>query len=201
MTGGMESNWDERYRDGQTPWDTGRPCRELQRVLAEYGIGGGRVLELGCGTGTNCVYLASLGFDVTGVDVSPTAIATADARATEAGASCRFVTADVFHLPDLGEPFPFIFDRGCYHVVRQVDESAVLEVFRQRLAPGGWLLVLTGNANETLEMGPPPVSEEELRGAFAADYEIVHLRSFRFDASPNFDERPLAWSLLMRRPA
>src|SRR5690606_19960357 len=113
------SDWDQRYQTGDTPWDVGKPCEELIRVLDEYAIAPGRALELGCGTGTDSVYLASRGFDVVGVDLSPTAISRAEQRKTEAGVMCRFVVADVFRLPDLGAPFPFIYDRGCFHITRQ----------------------------------------------------------------------------------
>jgi len=76
--------WDERYQTGDTPWDTGQPSSELQRVLTEDQIGPCAALEIGCGTGTNAVYLAQQGFELTAVDVSPLAVATAQARATAA---------------------------------------------------------------------------------------------------------------------
>ena len=54
----------------------------------------GRALELGCGTGTNTVWLAQHGFDCTGVDLSPRAIARARQRADEAGVQVNFLEAD-----------------------------------------------------------------------------------------------------------
>src|SRR5262245_57667157 len=105
---GMETNWNQRYLEKQTPWDTNQPSSELQRVLQEYQIAPGRALDLGCGTGTNAVYLASRGFDVTGIDFAPTAIEAAKVRAASAGTNVRFLTGDAFKLPDLGPPFDFI---------------------------------------------------------------------------------------------
>lgn len=197
----MKVDWDDRYRTGDTPWDSGAPSAELRRVLAEYRIPAGPALEMGCGTGANCVYLAKQGFDVTGVDLSPRAIQTAQAMAAREGARCRFVCGDVFSLPDLGPPFPFIFDRGCYHVVRNIDERRVVDVYHWLLSEGGFLLILAGNANEesSPEGGPPRVSEAELRAAFDGRFRTEHLRTFRFDASPDRDMRPLAWSLLLRK--
>lgn len=55
------NRWDERYKMGDTPWETGQPSSELQRVVAEAGIQPCRTLELGCGTGASAVWLASKG--------------------------------------------------------------------------------------------------------------------------------------------
>ena len=63
-------HWEERYRKGETPWDTGHPSTELQRVIREEKIRPCRAIELGCGTGNNAVWLAQQGFDVTAVDLS-----------------------------------------------------------------------------------------------------------------------------------
>lgn len=196
----MNTNWDERYRTGETPWDCGQPCGELVRVIDEYAISPGRVCELGCGTGTDAVYLARRGFDVVGVDLSPTAIAAANRRAADAGVEARFISGDVLNLPDLGAPFPFIYDRGCYHVVRQIDEAGIVGVMHRLLAPGGRLLMLCGNANEESppEQGPPRVSEREIRSAFAG-FAIEHLRECRLETQPGRGFAPLAWSLLARK--
>src|SRR5438105_10069588 len=114
------ARWEERYRSGDTPWDTGRPSSELQRVIAEERIPPSRAIELGCGSGTNAVWLAKQGFEVTGVDLSSAAISRACERAASEGAKVTFLCADVLNLPDLGT-YDFVFDRGCYHVVRRID--------------------------------------------------------------------------------
>src|SRR4051794_2117363 len=108
-------DWNDSYRDGNLPWDTGRPSSELQRVISQSTIQPGRALELGCGTGTNCVWLAQQGFEVTGIDVASLAVERAEKRALAAGVKAHFVVADVLQMPDLDGPFAFFFDRGCYH--------------------------------------------------------------------------------------
>src|ERR1700742_1438089 len=92
--------WNDRYRDGNLPWDTGRPSSELQRVVSQNVIEPCRALEIGCGTGTNGVWLAQQGFDVTGVDVAPLAVERAGQRAEAAGVQARFLVADVLQLPE-----------------------------------------------------------------------------------------------------
>lgn len=192
-------SWDERYQRGDTPWDSGRPSEELRRVLAEAKIAPCRAIEFGCGTGTNAVWLAQQGFDVTATDISPLALAQAQRRAADAGARVRFLQADVLDPPaELTGPFDFFFDRGCYHVVRRDNVEAYLATLRRLTQPGSLGLVLTGNAREPHDPGPPVVSEADLRAELGSVFTIVQLREFRFDADTG-DLRFLAWSALLRR--
>src|SRR5207245_10634643 len=105
------ARWEERYRTGDTPWDTGQPSSELQRVVAEEHIHPGRSIELGCGSGTNAVWLAKQGFEVTAVDVSSAAISRARERAASEGGKVSFLCGDVLNLRDIGT-YDFVFDRG-----------------------------------------------------------------------------------------
>jgi SAM-dependent methyltransferase len=192
--------WEQRYRTGDIPWDTGRPSSELQRVLAEERMAPCRTIELGCGTGSNAVWLAAQGFDVTAVDVSPLAIEGARQRASAAGVSVRFLQADVLQPPDLGGPYRFFFDRGCYHVVRRDhDVQAYLQTLERITEPGTVGLVLTGNAREPHDPGPPVVDEETIHQELGRAFEIVRLREFRFDEAPGVPARFLGWSCLLRR--
>src|SRR5437660_8061022 len=173
--------WNDRYRDGNLPWDTGQPSSELQRVLELNTIQPCPAIELGCGTGTNSVWLAQQGFDVLGVDLSPLALERAEQRAKAAGVKVRFVAADVLNPPDLGGPYPFFFDRGCYHVVRRIDVGRYLRTLERVTASGSVGLVLAGNAREPHTPGPPVVSEDAIRGEVGKGFEVVRLREFRFD--------------------
>ena len=194
------ARWEERYRTGDTPWDTGQPSSELKRVVAQEQIRPGRAIEMGCGNGANAVWLAKQGFDVTAVDLSSAAISKARALAVSENVDVRFLCADVLHLPDLGT-YDFIFDRGCYHVVRRTDVQSYQRTLRQVTHAGSTCLVLAGNAREPHQPGPPVVSEHEIREELGAVFEIVWLREFRFDQVEAVGVRFLAWSCLMRRAA
>src|SRR5690349_3915438 len=79
------------------PWDTKAPN---ENVVA-WQTGGwvhGDVLDVGCGLGDNAVYLAKSGHTVTGLDISPTALRTAEQRARDAGADVTFAVADSTRL-------------------------------------------------------------------------------------------------------
>src|SRR5260370_14518015 len=83
--------------------DTGVSPPELVSVVEGPGkLEPGKALDLGCGTGTNSIYLARHGWETTGVDFVPRAIAQARRKAAAAGASPRFLVGDVTRLTDLG---------------------------------------------------------------------------------------------------
>ena len=142
---------------------------------------------------------AERGFDVTAVDFAEPALRLAEQKASAAGVVCRFVRADLLALPDLDGRFDFVFDRGCFHVVRRQAEDAAVRAVSETLEPGGRLLIMTGNANEKSEPGPPVLTEAELRGAFIDFFEIEWLRECRFDKVPGDDGEPLAWLAMMRK--
>jgi methyl halide transferase len=191
--------WNDRYRDGNLPWDTGRPSLELQRVISEHGIQPCRALDIGCGTGTNSVWLAQQGFEATGIDVAPLAVEQAEQRAQAAGVNAHFAVADVLERPDLGDPFAFFFDRGCYHAVRREAPHQYAPAVACQLAPGARGLILAGNAREPHDPGPPVVTEKEIRSELGAEFQILDLHEFRFDEAPGVTERFLGWSCLVEK--
>jgi hypothetical protein len=69
-------------------------------------------------------------------------------------------------------PFDFFFDRGCYHVVRREDVEAYQDRLRCLTHPGTLGLVLTGNAHEPHEPGPPVVTEEQIRAELGKLFEF-----------------------------
>ena len=90
------TTWDDSYTgDEPAPWDIGRPQPAFVRLAHEDRLSG-RVLDAGCGTGENALLAAGRGADVVGIDVAPTAIARARAKAAERGAIPRAVMSNSF---------------------------------------------------------------------------------------------------------
>lgn len=194
--------WDTRYKTGETPWDSGRPSKELQRIVSEWDIAPCRMLEIGCGTGTNAISLAQRGFTVTAIDLSPLAVEQAKAKASKAGVTVDFRVADILHPPELGKPFAFVFDRGVYHHLREVDLKGFLAVLAGHCVRGGWYLTLAGNANDpNAGKGPPTVKASDLCRELEPAFDLVQLREFHFDGivieGKSFEH--LGWSALLRR--
>jgi 2-polyprenyl-3-methyl-5-hydroxy-6-metoxy-1,4-benzoquinol methylase len=195
-------DWQQRYVQKQTPWDTGFESPQLGRIIEERGIKPGRALEIGCGTGTNAVALAQRGFDVTAFDLSPLAIDQAREKAAKAGVKVNFFQANAMELPDLGR-FGFVFDRGVYHVLRRVNLFGFLKLLDRVAEPGGWYFTEAGNANDpvTLQEGPPRVTQVEMAGELAMLFNLVELKEFQFEGImiDGKQMKPLAWAGLYRR--
>ncbi len=192
--------WDLAYREGTPYWETGRPARELVRLVEEEKIPRGSALDIGCGTGANAVFLAEKGFDVTAVDISPTAIERARTRAALAGVNIHFVVDDVFQfIRSAPTPFDFLLDAGFYHYVRGQALSTYLDFLWRASRPGSYLLVLAGHAAETAEGAPPGVTEDDLRFELGRLFEFLEMRLVRFEG-PFCPEGYLGWSCLLHRP-
>jgi len=195
----MIDRWDRVYRkSGPAPWDVGKPATELVKAVEKGTLKPGKAVVLGCGTGTNAIYLASKGFTVTAIDVAPTALTLAEAKAYKARVSVRWVLASVLAPPKLG-PFDVMFDRGCYHGVRRVNAKGFVAAAAAMCKPGGKFLIIAGNANEARHYGPPRVKEKEIRDEFAPSFDIESLRETRFDTRTAGGKGPLAWSIMLRR--
>src|SRR5207249_11633291 len=99
------------------PWDTGITPPEVERFVASHAPG--RALDLGCGTGTNAVYLARHGWSALGVDFVGRAIAKARQRAASAGLAerCEFRMGDVTRRSAISGPFDLALDIGCLHAI------------------------------------------------------------------------------------
>jgi len=185
--------WDSAYRGGKRPgWDAGLVAPDLKQAVEQGVLKPCRVVDLGCGLGTNCIYLAQHGFDVTGLDISPTALSMAETKAKQAGVRVRWVLADVLALPDL-EPFDLVFDRGCYHNVRYADPEGFVASLRRLCRPGTRCLILSLNRDS-----PPGVREETMRDDFSAGFEFEWLRQSDIRTGQDGQTRRAGWSLMLR---
>ena len=72
---------DERYDQDNLSWDSGYPDTHLVRMVSRWPKLAGNVLEVGCGPGTNSIWLARQGINLTGLNISASAIAIANERA------------------------------------------------------------------------------------------------------------------------
>ena len=92
-------------------WELGKPRPLLVEFIEKGLIKKSKALDLCCGAGTNTVYLAEKGFEVTGMDISPTAVDIAKEKAEQANAKITFSVQNFVELPFRDELFGFIF--GC----------------------------------------------------------------------------------------
>lgn len=186
---------EDYYRDGKPPWDTGVTPPELVALVEGPGaLTPGRALELGCGTGTNAVYLARHGWRVVAVDMVHRAVQQAreKAEAAEAaGADVTVLCGDATRLDELDVPGPYdlFFDLSCFCVIPAHRRDAYAAGLTRRAAPGARLLMF-GYGPEAFEDPISGVTADELRTRFAG-WELT-------DVTPGTNPVPTFWFTLHR---
>src|SRR5690348_17045468 len=127
------------YRFGFTPWDSGVSPPELKGLIeGPNARTPGKALDLGCGTGTNAIYMTLHGWTVTAIDFVPRAIAAARAKAGAANVKPRLMVGDVTRLDELGigEGYNLVFDLGCFHAIPQNRRDAYVAGVGRAAATG-----------------------------------------------------------------
>ena len=197
----MKENFEERYRNGNTPWDHGLPDRNLTGVIESIPIVPCKVLDIGCGTGDNVIWLAQHGFMAAGCDLSSTAIKKAEEKAAAVGVECTFTVCDFLKDKVDGVPVNLVIDRGCLHTIDKTkDRRRFAQYVAASLEEGGHWIVMTGNADEPpREVGPPQLTAAELTAIVESCFEILSLTSTTFDS--DMEEPPMAWLCLLRKRA
>ncbi|HEV2216474.1 MAG TPA: methyltransferase domain-containing protein [Candidatus Dormibacteraeota bacterium] len=183
------------YRFGFKPWDSGVTAPELVAFVESNP--GGKALDLGCGTGTNCIYLAQHGWDVTGVDFVPRAIRLAKTKAQRAGVTPRLIVGDVTRLVDMGvgDGYRLIFDVGCFHSIPDSGRAAYVRGATAVAAPGATMLLFCFLRGEgSRRPGPRGVARGEVRERFATTWDVVSEQA----GSP-FAGYEAAWYTLRKR--
>ncbi|MBI4169715.1 MAG: class I SAM-dependent methyltransferase [Acidobacteria bacterium] len=170
------------YAGGAPPWDIGRPQPEFVRLAAEGAIRGS-VLDVGCGTGENALYLAGLGQEVWGIDAAPLAIERALLKARESGVEATFLVGDARALESLGRTFDSVIDSGMFHVFPDEDRPRFVRGLAAVLRPGGRYFMLCFSEHEPGTEGPRRVTQAEIRAAFRAGWRIDSIRAARFETN------------------
>lgn len=146
--------WDARYAGAELVWGS-EPNRFVAAELEA--LPPGRALDVACGEGRNTIWLATRGWQVTGVDFSVAAVDRARRLAADAGVEGRteFVVGDVITGPLPSGGFDVVV--VAYLQLPAGDRRAALRHAAEALAPGGTLLVVAHDTtNLTDGVGGPP---------------------------------------------
>lgn len=200
----MDRQLFEQIDQGQAPWDTGRPQPAIIQ-LAERGLIYGSVLDVGCGTGENVLYLAARDYDCWGVDFVPAAIERAHAKANQRGIKARFVVGNALELNELDRQFDTVIDCGLFHTFTDEERPLLVTGLAQVLRQGGLLHILCFSDEEPGSEGPRRVSQQEIRESFHEGWEVQRIELTRFEAlerpdGPSFSPGgPKAWLATLER--
>lgn len=132
------ATWDARYVEAEGRWWSGNPNGSL--VVEVSDLTPGRALDIGCGEGADAIWLAERGWNVTAVDISPTAVARAADAAANAQVDVTFLAADVLRDPPEAASFDLVSIQ--YPALLHTAGAEALRALFEAVAPGGVMLIV-----------------------------------------------------------
>lgn len=165
--------------EGPPPWNIGEAQPELA-ALAVAGKVRSDVLDAGCGYAELSLALAADGYDVVGIDLTPTAVAAATKAAQDRGlAKATFVQDDITSFTGFDGRFNTVIDSTLFHSLPIEGRDGYLRSVHRAAAPGASFYILVfakGAFPPEAEFGPNTVTEDELREAVSKHWEIDEIR-------------------------
>jgi len=148
-------------------------CKELDPDLASElsarNLTQGRFIDIGSGPGTQAAELWRRGFQVTGTDLSKSAMEKAQGLYRE----IKFIEDDIVHSKLRGE-WDFAFDRGCFHCLAPEDRSAYVQNVSKILVPQGYLFLKTFSWKESdWGYGPWRFTPDDIGEIFQGKFRML----------------------------
>ena len=181
--------WNILYLLGKSPWDTGVTPPELEKLIRGEQIPPGRALDIGCGTGTNAIYLAQHGFQTVGVDIASLAIVQARYKARRAGVPVKFYAADVIKVgmrggPAISAPIDFALDIGCLHSLAATQLQSSVDMLRRVLRIGGFYLLYAWGPRK-LNGRPLGLTPDETVAALGNHFQAIWIQHGEEGGAPS----------------
>ena len=176
------TDWHTQHQNNpveKLPWFNKDLDADLADELSKRKIHGGSFLDLGTGPGTQAAKLASLGFSVTGTDISESAIKSAQKTSTDVS----FVSDDILSTRLAPNSFDYVFDRGCFHVLPPQTRTTYAENVRKILKENGLFFLKCFSTKELTDYGPYKFSKQDLENIFSLFFEIESCHETAFQGT------------------
>jgi len=171
-------SWDDYYKENDVekmPWYEKDLDLDLKEEIELKNLHRGKFLDLGTGPGTQAMQISNLGFDVTGSDLSNSAIE----RAKKLYPNTLYIEDDILNSKFLDNAFDYILDRGVFHIFEQEKLPHYLRQIKRILKKNGILFLKCMSVEEkNLEDGKGPFlySKEKIKEIFENNFEIESIR-------------------------
>jgi ubiquinone/menaquinone biosynthesis C-methylase UbiE len=195
-------NWIEYWNNNDIdnlPWETYIPDKNLVSFFSSNNIKFKTAIDIGCGLGTNSLWMASQGIKVTGIDISERAIDTAKSNLKNKNLQVDFDVMNFLENNTLSDNYyDLVFDRGCIHGMNYGDiEKFAYEVSRIISPSGLWLSIIGSYDGKEVYCGPPRRTCSEMISFIEPHMKIVNLCSTTMEISNNVTVD--AWVLVSKK--
>ena len=191
------NTFEQRYQEGVPPWEIGRPQSWVVELFDQEAFEGD-VLDVGCGTGENALYLSSKGLSVIGVDFSRTAIELAQEKAEQRRLKPLFRVGNALKLSLLKRTFDTAIDSALFHVFTDKERLLYAESLASILRPKGVAYVVCFSEKEPEGWGPRRVTQGEIRRTFQKQFDIALIQRATYET--NLRAEPVqAWLSCLQR--
>jgi SAM-dependent methyltransferase len=151
--------WDERYGSTENLWSGQPNARLMEEVQA---LRPGAALDVGCGEGADAIWLAQLGWTVTGIDISKVALHRARAHASAAGPEVErrieWVQVDLDEYLPAASAFTLV--SAHYMHLPTLARIRLHGRLAHAVAPEGILLIVSHDPTDLqTTMGRPPLPD------------------------------------------
>jgi len=167
-------DWDAAYKNHNFKhWEFDYPSPELSALVA---IGSfeknSKMLDVGCGGGLDAIFLAQSGFNVIGIDISPTALKIGKRRAKSANVEVDWRLGNILDLPVENESIDLVIDRGLFHVIDDENRQTYSSEVHRVLKLHGQLLIRGASKESSAGDRFNPVTEEAMKKYFSSAFKI-----------------------------
>lgn len=176
-----EKNWNKRYLERDHPWEEDNPSYSILELLKKYSQKGAKVLEIGCGLGTNALLLSENGYKVCAIDISEECIKLAQERIPENCTNLEFSVRD-FLQQKASKKYDVVFERGCFH---SFCSQSGLDLFATKvsdsLTDSGLWISISGSSDNPDDMRKrkkdqyPRLSLRDLTQAVEPHFEVLEI--------------------------
>ena len=174
----------------EIPWNIETPPDILTKLVESGEVKPCKTIDLGCGIGNYSIYLANKGFDVTGIDISPTAIKIAKENAKKKGIKCNFFVINaLIELNEIKGTFDFAYDWELLHHIFPKQRRMYVKNIYEIINPGAKYLSVCFSEKDPGFGGSGKYrktrlgtilyfsSENELRELFEQNFKIKELKT------------------------
>lgn len=164
------------------PWEIGRPQAAIVEVIKNREIEPGSLLDVGCGTGENAIFLARSGFCVSAIDTAPNSIKLAKKKALKQNVAAEFRIGNVLQLDrdfEAGK-FDAVLDCGLFHFLGDAERPVYARQIGRVMRVGGKYLMLCvadERYSRDATKGPRRVSRHDIEETLSSSFRIHYIHS------------------------